>query len=601
VENPEMSGNSDPGDTVPKFNSDEIGRIQGIVIDQDSNPIPNTNVTLCLDISDAPGTSIQGEIVLTLLSDAEGRFDMQGVEADVPFMIRADHQSYASTTVQGVSVEGAATKQVEIRMIGGLEITGTVYGIEVVLTDPSGATLDNSQEEQFERRTKRLAGAEILVIDKQLITADPRHQVERTVKADKNGDFVVKNLNPGYKKVSARAVGFAASSNDSVHLKPESRINLDFKLVAGESISGMIVDPARGPIEGVLVSARTQRSLGGLYAPVLTDAEGNFEYPGLKPGAYTIICHKKGYNVKGTRTSARTGDRSVKIQMVRNPAIKGVVVDGESGKPLEKFIVTVARTENLIFANTRHTERVMSEDGSFEHLAGLDSGNAWLFVRARGYAATRYGPLALARGRDIEGVVVEMGRGSLVKGSVSNSSGRAVSGATVELIPQAPGTGGIQEMFLGRIKTVALKGRTDRNGRYSIKGVHEGIFKAKVSHSSYADKSTDTVIDVSGEEVTFPEISLMKGGSLEGVVRDKSGEPEAGVVVQLAPKGGFMAVGFSMRTASDGRYSFSRVPPGIYVVKLTRGNDFGGLLSGLGHKPPEVFIEDDAVSHLDLN
>lgn len=563
----------------------------GEVTNADNKPIENAMVSVCEDVSDMPAHTLQGQVHGTATTDRQGRFWIRPLDHELRYVLRVDHEEYATKTMPVTDLTRGEQRAMSVRVGGGMSVTGSI-------TDMQGAAI---------------SGAEIAIYDQQARSIDPEDSIERRIPCDAQGNFEIRNINAGFKRVTARAPGYSTQTNPSVFLQDgKPSVPLAFKLDTGGEISGVVKDPKSGPLEGVLISAEPIARSGNLvtnnYPTIKSRADGTFTYDGLKQGVYILTCHKKGYLNTGVRKTLKVGDKDVEIEMERNPVISGQVVDADTGAPVTRFTVELSRTEFLVFSSNRLQQRFESPEGRFEYGADQNSGEIFLQANAPGYAGGRSEKISLVAQQDVSNIVIRLGRGAKVNGRVTSTAGAAIGGAQVELMPLA--NDGPPNPFLDLVqnsmRTAKKAAVTDAQGNYTFTGVREGKYKVRASHPSYAMAESDDIISVGAiGESQAPTLQLMQGGTLKGIVYNKEKKPEAGTRVQLTENGKFgNAGGYTAITNAEGRFEIRNIRPALYKVMLAdRGgqpntNFFEQLLQG--KKPQEYLIEDGAVLEIEL-
>lgn len=107
-----------------------------------------------------------------------------------------------------------------------------------------------------------------------------------------------------------------------------------------------------GAISGTVRDSRYQTRLAGVRVTCMetgavtqTDPMGNFFFPALKPGRYTVRVEREGFAPATAGYDVRMGQNTVadaSLEPLQPGAVKGTVVDGMTGQPLAGVIVTLS-------------------------------------------------------------------------------------------------------------------------------------------------------------------------------------------------------------------------------------------------------------------
>lgn len=172
--------------------------------------------------------------------------------------------------------------------------------------------------------------------------------------------------------------------------------------------------------------------------------------------------------------------------------------------------------------------------------------------------------------RNVEVDSVTVNPGATVSGTVKDSSGKAVSGATVELYKDG--------------KAVAKEVTTGADGKYTISNVSTGTYtlKAKSSNSSLNGSASVTVAD--GD--TTKDVTIAKGVTVSGTVKSYGGASEV-VTVTLTKQGETTPAFTDTLTGNSAAYKFENVSAGTYTLKVMKK----------GHAPwtEEITVGSEAV------
>lgn len=110
---------------------------------------------------------------------------------------------------------------------------------------------------------------------------------------------------------------------------------------------------------------------------------------------------------------------------------------------------------------------------------------------------------------------------------------------------------------------------TDSGGRFRAAPVTPGSVRALVRHPDFVEAVSDAVSLGPGGEARV-KVTLLRGGSLEGRVRDERDQPVEGAEVEVVAERGTFQRGTV--TASDGSFAFSALPREV-VVNVRRADN----------------------------
>lgn len=152
----------------------------------------------------------------------------------------------------------------------------------------------------------------------------------------------------------------------------------------------------------------------------------------------------------------------------------------------------------------------------------------------------------------VNGATVTVNPGATVSGTVKDSSGKAVSGATVEL-------------YKDGTKVADATAGTD--GKYTISNVSTGTYTLKAKSSDGSLNGSDDVTVADGD--TTKDVTVAKGFTVSGTVKSYGGASEV-VTVTLTKQGETTPAFTDTLTGNSAAYKFENVSAGTYTLKVEK-------------------------------
>ncbi len=291
----------------------------------------------------------------------------------------------------------------------------------------------------------------------------------------------------------------------------EALENIDFAVRRGLTISGIVVDKAGDPVQGVNVACNPIVD-NGEGENVLTTEDGTFSLRGFSPNVdVEIRVSGRGYTAPklGPLSTGDSGLEDIEIVVAPGASITGVVVD-TAGKPLPDMFVSVASADGSF----NNGSELTGPDGEFV-IKSLDAGSYRLTVRRRNsWSQNQQGEqeVTVTQGQELTGVrlVFEAGPGSTISGRITNAAGEAIEGASVNAYSPTGGSSAYVQ--------------ADTEGKYELT-VDEGLsYNMQIHHPRYSHQQREGI-----EAGTRNLDVVLEGrGTVEGQVVDATtGRPIA--------------------------------------------------------------------------
>ena len=265
-------------------------------------------------------------------------------------------------------------------------------------------------------------------------------------------------------------------------------------------------------------------------------------------------------------------------------------VTSADGRPLRRAQVRATAPE------LREGRTVSTDAEGRWRLKEMPAGRYALSVSKGGYVTIAYGqrrsfeqgkPIELADGQTLANVDVALPRGGVVTGRIADEYGEPLTGVRVSAVRYRFSGGQRRLMAVGAGVT------TDDIGQYRLYGLSPGEYYVAATLGGIIlslDKSDDKTSYLTtyfpgatavadAQRVTVPEGQEVQGVSfalaagrvakVSGTAVSSAGKPlVAGAVLMTATSGATEFIGVA-RLTPDGKFSFSSVPAGEYMVQLT--------------------------------
>lgn len=313
------------------------------------------------------------------------------------------------------------------------------------------------------------------------------------------GAFVSATLSDGELESVGEATATAVSGADGAFRIDLPRGAYALQLSAGgyatQTLPEFVVDHGAAPLQVVMSEASTisgvvRRSDGtavpGVFVTgaaastselAITDSSGRFSLQGIPEGSVTLSAMKAEEFINSTRV-VRAPSSNVVIEVGGGRAISGRVVDKASGAPVTRFEIELASATATSSSRAAASEPFASDEGTFV-IRNAPDGAVQLLVRAEGYAATKSERIALADGKSVADVEIEMEGGGSIHGRVVDASGVAIPG--VEIEPMEPI---VVNDPLGAILPL-VETQSDDTGNFVIPEVAAGVSKVWFRKAGY--------------------------------------------------------------------------------------------------------------------
>jgi protocatechuate 3,4-dioxygenase beta subunit len=470
-------------------------------------------------------------------------------------------------------------------------------------------------------------------------------------KTDQNGKYRVIDIPPGSYQVAAVAPAFVPtnllSKNETVVLgENESVDGIDFELVRGGVITGKVVDADGRPVVEQrvnLVSAdRTPKQpIVIATTSAMTDDRGVYRMFGLTAGRYKVYVgqtedtffttvsgrasYKQTFHPGATDESEASvvevneGTEVTNVDIsVGQPnqtyAVSGIVVEGESGKPVPNVrfglqLVTGPDRNSFIGSNAASNSK-----GEFR-IENLTPGKYGIFLTPdRNTEQSADGASFEVLDRDIEGLVIRTSRGASITGRVvlENGNDQTAWSKLTQLAVQVyvrsngPAGGYVQRSSIGPDGSFKVTGLQDGTANINLGSADRKLLQSfSVIRIERDDVPQPRGVELkAGEQVTNLQIVVSYGtATVRGTVKPTSGElpPGTRFYLRINKPGEAPRMVQPPVVDSRGHFVIEGLAPGTYIFVVTAA---GPTMTSAATARQQVQVLDgvtDVTITIDLN
>ena len=373
--------------------------------------------------------------------------------------------------------------------------------------------------------------------------ADELREEEPETRTGADGRFVLSGLAAGTPlHLLVTAPDFLPATARGI--RPPTPQPLLFRLEAGASLAGRVLDDEERPVPGAEIEIAWQPTVPGRELPAgpavtkqtTADGDGRFAVPGLRAGVVVLAVDARGFVALRdvTATVPLPPGEEVTVRLERGATLEGRVVTTE-GEPVP---------ETRILAGP--AAGVADAEGRFR-VEGLAPGPQLVEARHPHYGR-RERQVSVEPGTNPVEFVFEAGQE--VSGRVVDRAGTPVAGAAVRL---ASTTARDLRRFAAR---------ADAGGAFLLSPVGRGAYRLQATADGYADSALEEV-RVEAEPVADLTVVLDPAGTIRGRVLGLDAAELAQVEVEARrPIVGARAA----EVGADGSYRIEGLAAGSWLV-----------------------------------
>jgi len=490
--------------------------VSGIVFGPDGQPMADAN------IFGSVKNGSRGDFTKT---KKNGQFALSGFEPGTTVTLGADHESYAFTPIQ-ISIISESVSGLELYLVPEAVVTGLII-------DPSGTPVPNAFL---------------------YLTSGPGNTPVAGEISNEQGEITFRRLVDGTYTVKQTEIDHVFKADDpvtaTVTVSSGQRVD-GLRFVWKElydtsfEISGRVMNDIGSAIPDTTATVHRRGNRKKITA--VSGPDGRYTLSGLTNGDHSISFKKSGHFTDGVRVPA--GSTSADIALDRLGSIRGQVIDGTTGSPVEDFQLLLSNYESDSLPVNGY-KRINHPEGRFEIDDVRPNATVYLYAKAEGLGDTVLPIEGVRCAETLTGVIVRMDGGLRLTGQVVSHEGKPVGGVRI---------------YQGRVphsdseREKEMVATTDGDGRFELTDLATGPLTLAAHKKGYSPAKMTTPLSPGTSELT---LTLGNAPTISGVVT-LDGNPAPGASLYgnvLHPAG----VGDQIRatTDSDGRFVIEGVHTG---------------------------------------
>ncbi len=468
--------------------------------------------------------------------NVEGGFKLE-VAPFKPVRIKVQSPEYCTAYSQPVDVQDIPVTGVEVILEKGATVKGMVVS-------PNGEPIQDAK----------------VIVSHNLWIGNSMIQNSKKSNTDANGAFMLSNLPSGEIALCAEKKGFADSRRMDIILSSgEIKTGLKLVLLKSHYLAGKVTDAKSKPIKSASVEVRASASGISSGGYTKTDASGYYRIDGLVNIPHIVSLHHPDYAGKmltGIKVDRDDAD-FVLTKKGEEAKLIGNVIDENTGKPISDFSVMLSDSER--------GRKVAGKPGQFviENITRNVSYN--IRIKAPGYANLDGESVVIPTGKKIIERTFKMGKGGSIVGRVISREKRQPL-ADVHVYLK-----GVGESYVVNHRLPDVITTTDADGQFRFDNVATGKNTMVFMPQSPLVEVTRKIVVHQGLTADLGDVEIGGGSTIIGRVLQMPGEkgvPDTRVILDGYEKG----ITKINVTDTNGRFVFSAVKPGKYVIRLKQYN-----------------------------
>ena len=396
----------------------------------------------------------------------------------------------------------------------------------------------------------------------------------------------------------AEADGYAPLRLTRQQLNATAANDFVLKMEQGHPLTGIVVDQQGNAIAHAQVTAQGHSAKTPQREQVYSDDDGRFEFVALAAGPYRL--ETTAHNHANASTPIALTDEDVKVVMTRRTSVKLRVL-ARNGRDVKSYRLSLKRSfENGIANVFDYPDRNITQrnyEGQWAIIENVPYGEFCFQLTDSEHAKTLSPSFEVTPNEGDVEVVATLTTGAEITGTVIDSSGNPVAGATVTT--PRDGMHGLGKTLFGKLgglvpeKHQARAAKTDKQGRFRLRALSFADYMVVATHPDFAQANAKKLqLTTEGQVVDAGVLQMERGALVSGTttkVRVRAGQIDVKIttppdLIRDAQQNGQAIEHFSVQARSDNNGNFRflhRLPPGRYWVTASRfdpTNPFTGIL-----------------------
>ncbi len=437
------------------------------------------------------------------------------------------------------------------------------------VVDADGVGIANASVELHPTETNKLAWCQ------------DREELFALISTGPLGHFAFEQVLASNYRFKAYAEAYTSDERSLFTVQADQTHDLgEIRLHPGCTLSGTVFAADGRLVENATVSVHsTNNSSSQPWSNkrCSTDSQGRYELKHLPLTTFRMQVRAKGYLTWQSDGLDTEVERERDVHLEAGFQVSGVVIDKESGRPIERFAIMLRRI------GVRHTRKPGQDpfpqdplknrnrfsqyqsiprqigaqeqhpNGEFS-LTGIEAGIYIVYIAADDFLRRASETFEVERQAPHQQLRIALERGLRLHGQVCNSKGEGVAGAIVTLRTQ---------------QALVEQTETNRSGAFKFDHCPRGEFTLTAKHGDSATTSSAPFELTTGDREVNLEMADFAG--LQGRVLDmQQSKDETVSVVAIMPAN--TSIGRqTTQVKADGSYRFEDLQPGDYRVRAFIG------------------------------